>query len=120
MGAQGLLTHELTRTHAVRGILRETMKTLLIGAMLLVGVAHAQVYVHPHMTRNGTYVEGYMRTSPNDTILDNYSTRGNVNPYTGQAGTVQPSYSYQTPSYQVPQYRPPQCGMTTSGQYVCQ
>jgi hypothetical protein len=31
-----------------------------------------------------------MRSSPNSTTLDNYSTKGNVNPYTGQPGTKDP------------------------------
>jgi len=28
-----------------------------------------------------------MRTAPNGTQKDNFSTKGNVNPYTGQRGT---------------------------------
>lgn len=44
-----------------------------------------------------TYVQGYTRSSPNNTTLDNYSTRGNSNPYSGQAGTVNP-YSYDNAS----------------------
>lgn len=47
-------------------------------------------YVSPHVTKNGTYVEGHMQTNPNGTKLDNWSTKGNVNPYTGQPGTKDP------------------------------
>ena len=36
---------------------------------------------------NGTYVAPYHATNVNSTKTDNYSTVGNVNPYTGQAGT---------------------------------
>lgn len=36
---------------------------------------------------NGTYVQPYERSAPNSTRQDNYSTQGNVNPYTGAAGT---------------------------------
>jgi hypothetical protein len=36
---------------------------------------------------SGTYVQPSHRTSPNNTRMDNYSTRGNYNPYTGKAGT---------------------------------
>lgn len=36
----------------------------------------------------GTYVNSYYRTSPNSTKSDNYSTKGNYNPYTGKSGTV--------------------------------
>lgn len=34
-----------------------------------------------------TYVSSYYKTSPNNTKLDNYSTKGNYNPYTGKVGT---------------------------------
>ncbi|MBF7694180.1 hypothetical protein [Acinetobacter pollinis] len=41
---------------------------------------------------NGTYVDSYQRTSPNNTQRDNYSSIGNTNPYTGKQGTHVPSY----------------------------
>jgi hypothetical protein len=44
-------------------------------------------YVHGYTRRDGAYVHGYHATNPNHTRNDNYSTRGNVNPYTGTAGT---------------------------------
>lgn len=34
-----------------------------------------------------TYVEPYYRSERNNSTLDNYSTKGNVNPYTGKEGT---------------------------------
>lgn len=40
-----------------------------------------------------SYVMPSYRTSPNKTKLDNYSTKGNYNPYTGKKGTVNP-YRY--------------------------
>lgn len=47
-----------------------------------------------------TYVQSHYRTSPNNTVSDNWSTVGNVNPYTGQAGTKSyPSDSYYSNSY---------------------
>jgi len=36
---------------------------------------------------NGTYVAPSHATNPNSTKADNWSTKGNVNPYTGKAGT---------------------------------
>jgi uncharacterized protein YdeI (BOF family) len=39
---------------------------------------------------NGTYVPPSHATNPNNTTTDNYATRGNVNPYTGQTGTRSP------------------------------
>lgn len=41
----------------------------------------------------GTYVNSYYKTSSNKTKLDNYSTKGNYNPYTGKKGYVSP-YRY--------------------------
>lgn len=35
----------------------------------------------------GSYINSYYKTSPNKTKLDNYSTKGNYNPYTGKSGT---------------------------------
>ncbi|MFM9928005.1 hypothetical protein VLK31_33895 [Variovorax sp. H27-G14] len=36
---------------------------------------------------NGTYVAPSHATNPNGTKSDNWSTKGNVNPYTGKEGT---------------------------------
>ena len=48
--------------------------------------AYADVSVDGYYRSNGTYVSPHFRTSPNNTISDNYSTWGNSNPYTGQKG----------------------------------
>lgn len=52
--------------------------------------AFAQVRVRGHFRKDGTYVAPHVRTKPNNTRSDNWSTRGNVNPYTGEAGTQSP------------------------------
>lgn len=59
--------------------------------------ATADEYVNGYY-RNGTYVAPHYQTSPNATVYDNYSTRGNVNPYTGQPGTINP-YPQPQPGY---------------------
>lgn len=43
--------------------------------------------VSGHVRSNGTYVPPSPATNPNGTKGDNWSTKGNVNPYTGKAGT---------------------------------
>lgn len=49
-------------------------------------------YVQPRINSNGTFTGGHYRTTPNNTQLDNYGTRGNYNPYTGRTGTRTPRY----------------------------
>ena len=48
---------------------------------------------------SGTYVNGYYKTTPNNTNLDNYSTQGNVNPYTNQSGYKARDYSTESNNY---------------------
>jgi hypothetical protein len=69
--------------------------TLLIAASAT--TASAQVHVRGYTKKDGTYVAPHERTAPNNTTLDNYSTKGNVNPYTGKPGTKDPE-SYGMPS----------------------
>lgn len=52
--------------------------------------APGSVKVRGYYTKRGTYVAPYHRTKANSTKLDNYSTKGNINPYTGKAGTKSP------------------------------
>lgn len=42
----------------------------------------------------GRYITPHYRSSPNSNRFDNYSTKGNYNPYTGKKGTVSPFRSY--------------------------
>ena len=51
------------------------------------------VYVKPYFRKDGTYVDGYMRSAPDGTKSNNFSTKGNVNPYTGKDGTKNDYYS---------------------------
>lgn len=43
--------------------------------------------IRGYTQKNGTYVSPYHATNPNRTQPDNFSSKGNVNPYTGKAGT---------------------------------
>lgn len=69
---------------------------LAIGLFAISGLTLADQYVRPYVRKDGTYVEGHMRSSPNSTRTDNWSSQGNVNPYTGQKGYEDP-YKPQTP-----------------------
>lgn len=71
------------------------MKTLLIVfALLATSTVWADEHVNGYTRSDGTYVQSYERTNPNSTRDDNYSTRGNTNPYTGQQGTQNPDSGY--------------------------
>lgn len=65
------------------------LNLILVAASLLMAssAAHAK-YVKGHYRSNGNYVNGYNRTAPDGNRSNNYSSRGNYNPYTGKRGTV--------------------------------
>ncbi len=74
--------------------MKKLFLTVLAACILVPFIsADAQVSVRGYYRKDGTYVRPHMRSSPNSTTLDNYSTRGNINPYTGQPGTRSPGYS---------------------------
>lgn len=62
-------------------------------------IVEAQTYVRPYVRRDGAYVTGHYRSYADGNFWNNWSTRGNVNPYTGSWGTR----SY--PSVYRPRYR---------------
>lgn len=64
-----------------------------IVAIFTASDALAQVSVRGYTRKDGTYVAPHMRSSPNSTTSDNYSTKGNTNPYTGEPGTKNPTPS---------------------------
>lgn len=44
---------------------------------------------YPHRRAiDGAWVQGYWRTKANGTLIDNFSTQGNINPFTGKPGWV--------------------------------
>ncbi|MGH7389701.1 MAG: hypothetical protein ACREM3_09630 [Candidatus Rokuibacteriota bacterium] len=45
-------------------------------------------YVRGHIRKDGTYVQPHYRSAPDGNVWNNYSTSGNVNPYTGKPGHV--------------------------------
>lgn len=65
------------------------MTTLSLVVILLFAIplfAQRPKAVRPYVKRNGTYVQRHYRTTPNRTRVDNYSTKGNRNTFTGKKG----------------------------------
>ncbi len=63
-------------------------RLLIIAWLFFFAVANVlAVHVKGYTRKDGTVVQPHERTAPNSTKNDNYSTRGNVNPYTGKVGT---------------------------------
>ncbi|MDD4974113.1 MAG: hypothetical protein PHY93_07160 [Bacteriovorax sp.] len=51
------------------------------------GSTSSVVHVRGYRTKRGTYVRPHYRSRPDHSKLNNWSTRGNINPYTGKIGT---------------------------------
>lgn len=75
---------------------------LAAALVLIPTVAEARdVQVKGHIRKDGTYVPPHTRTTPDSSPYNNWTTKPNYNPYTGEQGTVDP---YKAPS--VPQWQP--------------
>jgi hypothetical protein len=70
------------------------MKLIIVSLVLLSASISRADYTRGYTRSNGTYVQGYHHTHADSNPYNNYSSVGNVNPYTGQAGTHQPQPVY--------------------------
>jgi len=65
----------------------EGMKKLILFAFTFISLsAWADVHVRGYTKKNGTYVAPHYRSSPDSSFNNNWSTKGNTNPYTGKPG----------------------------------
>jgi hypothetical protein len=66
------------------------MKKIIIFALLamfaLTSIASADTWVNGHYRKDGTYVDGHYRSDPDGNKDNNWSTKGNRNPHTGERG----------------------------------
>ena len=74
------------------------MKKVLFftGLAIACSMAQAQTWVDGYTRRDGTYVEGHMRSAPNQNRYDNYNAENSVyggTPYTGQRGHQRDEFS---------------------------
>lgn len=70
--------------------------TLFVCLSTFAQVNSKHVKVKGYTRSDGTYVAPYYRTVPNSTNKDNFSTKGNTNPYTGKAGWIEPDNKINT------------------------
>ena len=75
----------------------ETLRPLFFAT-----AAFADQFVRGYTRSNGTVVQSYHRSSPNGTVTDNFSYKGNLNPYTGAIGTNHYIHDKTSPYYQGP------------------
>jgi len=76
-------------------MLTTSVKLLILLLVCLTSLAQAgDVWFEGYTKQDGTKVEGHYRSSPNNTVKDNFSTYGNINPYTGERGTKKPQDDY--------------------------
>jgi hypothetical protein len=69
----------------------KTLTAFLIACFLLAAAdTQAQRRVRGYMNHNGTYIMPHYATRANRTKIDNWSSKGNVNPITGKKGSVAP------------------------------
>lgn len=69
--------------------MKKVMALLLVMVTLLgiASTAYADTWVRGHVRKNGSYVRPHYRSDRNDTVRDNWTHRGNINPHTGERGT---------------------------------
>lgn len=75
----------------------KTIIAIVLLAVLALPSFARDTSVRGYVRKDGTYVQPHMRSAPNSTTLDNFSTRGNVNPYTGQPGYRDPYPTISSP-----------------------
>jgi hypothetical protein len=63
--------------------------------------AYADTWVNGYTRKDGTNVRGHFRSDPDGDVSNNWSTYGNVNPYTGKAGTKR-YFDYDSSRYSSP------------------
>ena len=72
--------------------MKRVFAILVVVAFLLTGfsICFADVWVDGYYRSDGTYVKGHWRSDPDGDPSNNWSTKGNENPYTGKKGYKNP------------------------------
>lgn len=90
LGAYSILRY--SNTHGMGGHKMKNdvrwMSVVLLLAVAPVAFAGGSVHVRGHVRKDGTYVQPHYRSAPDSSFYNNWSTKGNINPYTGEDGKV--------------------------------
>jgi hypothetical protein len=79
----------------MRQLLTACLLALSLVSFWPASVEAGDVYVNGYYRNDGTYVKPHYRSAPDGNFYNNWSTKGNVNPYTGQTGTrITPPSNY--------------------------
>ena len=68
--------------------------SLTIFALFGVSQAYASTRVSDYFKKSGTYVMSHYRSDADSTRINNWSSKGNYNPFTGKKGTKSPFRVY--------------------------
>ncbi len=84
--------------------MKTTLRLIALGAVTLIPFTSLakDTYVQSYHRKDGTYVAGHYRSGSDNTVTNNYSYQGNVNPHTGQTGTNHYAHDRTSPYYNGP------------------
>ncbi|MFZ5804890.1 MAG: hypothetical protein ACOY7U_08565 [Acidobacteriota bacterium] len=69
---------------------------IMLSALFMLGTSIGETYaksshrVRGYTRKSGAYVAPHRKTNPDKSKFNNYSAKGNFNPYTGKKGTKDP------------------------------
>jgi hypothetical protein len=66
------------------------LSAVIFFSVISVSFAGRSSDVKGYTKKDGTYVAPYKRSTPDKSKDNNWSSKGNTNPYTGKKGTVDP------------------------------
>ncbi|VAX25829.1 hypothetical protein MNBD_NITROSPINAE02-172 [hydrothermal vent metagenome] len=75
--------------------MKKVIAVTLALLFMTVSASFAAERVRGYLKKDGTYVAPHFRSSPDGNQYNNWSSKGNVNPYTGKKGTKD-SYGYRS------------------------
>jgi hypothetical protein len=80
-------------------IMRSLLFILAFVFTCVLTYAQSQTYIKGYTKKDGTYVQGHFRQTPNSTNHDNWSTTQKINPHTNENGSRAKDYSSQANNY---------------------